>query len=313
MVSRTSMKGYAHVFALVWISNCQLVSVDCLDYDLTCRPLRNILFQRATCSAIGACASGYIRVPCNPAVGTITDFCVAKYEMKNNSGAKSEAAGLPWVSITQTNAITECSNLGANFHLITNAEWMTIARNIETTAANWSTGTVNNGAISSGHNDNTPANALAASTDDTQGCTGTGQVCSNVTWDAQRRTSTLSNGETIWDFAGNVWEWNDWQVTQANKAYSSADGVPLAALREWTAIDTFPNALMIPSTWQPTNSALSSANGIGQYYAGNTDPGASLRGGSWTNGASAGAFRLDLNNGPASSAATIGFRCVQSN
>ena len=185
----------------------------------------------------------------------------------------------PWVNISQTDAITECSSLGPNYHLITNPEWMTIARNIETTGSNWSSGTVNNGAISIGHSDNSPGNSLAAGTDN-DGCFGTGQVCDDVTWDSQRRTHTLSNGEVIWDFAGNVWEWNGWQVTLADKAYFSTDGGPQSAWREWTVIDTFPNSFMVPATWQAANAALDSANGIGQYFAGVADPAAVIRGGS---------------------------------
>ena len=30
--------------------------------------------------------------------------------------------------------------------------------------------------------------------------------CTNR-WHINRRTHTLSNGEVIWDMAGNVWEW----------------------------------------------------------------------------------------------------------
>ena len=121
------------------------------------------------------CPANYIPVPKNTIVGTTADFCVSKYEMKCNSdttGAActgspvSAAANQPWVNITQGNAKTACAGLGTQYHLITNAEWMTIARSIEATASNWSSGAVSSGAINRGHSDSTPAATLAASTDD---------------------------------------------------------------------------------------------------------------------------------------------------
>jgi hypothetical protein len=88
------------------------------------------------------------------------------------------------VNINHADAKTACAALGGQYHLITNAEWMTIARSIEATATNWSTGTINSGAINRGHTDGTPANTLAASTDD-DACNGTGQSC--ATFNDQRR------------------------------------------------------------------------------------------------------------------------------
>ena len=41
----------------------------------------------------------------------------------------------PWTYITQDDAIKACQNIGA--HLMTNAEWMAIARNIEKVDENW--------------------------------------------------------------------------------------------------------------------------------------------------------------------------------
>lgn len=41
----------------------------------------------------------------------------------------------------------------------------------------------------------------------------------------------------------------------------------------------------------------------------NTKPHAFLRGGNWNNGANAGAFALNLNNGPSNTNTNIGFRC----
>ena len=57
--------------------------------------------------------TGFIVVPGSSTYGT-EDFAVAKYEMKNVGGvATSQAADTPWVSISQTDSITECSALGS--------------------------------------------------------------------------------------------------------------------------------------------------------------------------------------------------------
>ena len=272
------------------------------------------------------CPAGYVKVPYNSAVGTNSDFCVAKFEMKCNSDVTglacsnnpiSQSANKPWVNITQANAIIACSSLGANYHLLTNAERMTVARNIESVAENWSSGTVNTGAINSGHNDSVPNNALEASTDD-KNCYFTGQGTSDVcsTWDSQIRTHQLSNGESIWDFAGNVIEIIDWYVTPANKAYYSTDTQPVAAWIEWSLIDTNIGLSdeMKPSTWQALNTTLDSTNGIGKYWAGtNTAGGVGTRGGNFAAGSSAGIYTIGLVFDQTASIATnAGFRCAYS-
>jgi len=267
---------------------CQIVSGACLQYDPSCNPaLGYIVFQaqEKSSSCSPACPSNYICVP-----------------------ATSQAANQPWVNINQTSAKIECTNLGMNYHLVTNSEWMTIARNIETTASNWSGAAINSGAISSGHNDNAPASSLAASADN-DGCSGTGQACSEVAWNSQRRTHTLSNGAVIWDIAGNVSELNDWQVSLASKAYFSTDGGPVVAFREFTVINTFP--LNDGQNYQATSTALNSTQGIGQYYSGMTDPGVAVRGGNSNSGVNAGVFSLNLANAPTDLTAAIGFRCAR--
>lgn len=151
------------------------------------------------------CPTGYVAVPFLSGY-TTENFCVAKYEMKNNSGAKSEPAGVPWASINRANSIAACSAIGPKYSLITIAQQETIARNINGMAMNWSNGTYE-GVSTGGHTDTVPFTALEASSDDAQACYGTGQTCSNTLWDSQRRIHFLSTGDVIWDFAGNVWEW----------------------------------------------------------------------------------------------------------
>ena len=155
------------------------------------------------------CPANFVGVP-SLTDYTTNSFCVMKYEAKNDGSgnAISQAGSTPWRSITRNGSITECTDLGAKYDLITNDEWQSIARNIEFVKSNWATGSVGNaGGLSTGHSDSSPAVYLAANGDDNNACHQTGQTCNSSTWDSQRRTHTLSNGEVVWDLAGNVAEW----------------------------------------------------------------------------------------------------------
>ena len=266
------------------------------------------------------CPTNFILVPANSAVGMSADFCVAKYEMKCaadalgtacSGAALSQSANRPWTNINQIVAKTTCSSLGAGYHLMTNPESMAISRNIEVTAANWSSGTVGTGSINAGHTDLTPNNSLAASTDNNP-CSGTGQTCSDLTWHSQRRTHVLSNGNVIWDFAGNVEDWIDWLLTQSQKAYLSTDLGPVGAWREWTQINSniTLGSVMEPKSWQATNATYNSAQAIGQYFGSLIDPAAAVRGGDWGSGAEAGIYALQFSAGPSTGNNFIGFRCT---
>lgn len=52
------------------------------------------------------------------------------------------AGKYPIADINQAEAIAACQSMGSGYHLITNNEWMTIARSIEANPTNWSSGTI---------------------------------------------------------------------------------------------------------------------------------------------------------------------------
>jgi prepilin-type N-terminal cleavage/methylation domain-containing protein len=295
-------------------------------------------------SANFSCPTGYIKVPGNSLYQT-KDFCVMKYEAKavdisnptvglltpntgfntiannttpttsaNGRAVASVASGYPIARISQITAAQYCKDAGAS--LISNAEWMTIARNIEGQLSNWTTGIAASTAIGiggfyRGHTDNSPATALEAGLD-IDGYTGTG----NSGFSIERRTHTLSNGEVIWDLSGNVWEWLSDTVLAANKPNHNITG-PMS-YQEWTVFNTIHNyGSFSYDLLRPSNSSWSSGKNMGTYYMGSIISGtyAFNRGGVWNVGSdapsNAGIFSLFLyaSSGD-SSRVSGGFRCV---
>ncbi|MDD5639744.1 MAG: prepilin-type N-terminal cleavage/methylation domain-containing protein [Candidatus Pacebacteria bacterium] len=231
-------------------------------------------------------------------------FCVMKYEAKEGSttcsGAKnnhcpiSTAAGTPWINISQTEAIATCAALGNGAHLITNTEWTLLARSAETTSSNWN-GTV----MYRGHSDNSPSNSLAS--DGVDSYYGTGNSSSSSP--EQRRTLTLANSQTIWDMAGNVFEWNSDTCNQTNW-YNSGEWI------EWnhSSLSDYEK-----NTAGPIGN-YTSVNGIGMYYGCTANGNAFPRGGYWDGGSSelyGGVFTISLNVSTTNVYSIIGFRCVK--
>jgi prepilin-type N-terminal cleavage/methylation domain-containing protein len=274
-----------------------------------------------------ACPTGFIAVPGSGTYGT-SDFCVMKYEAKaddNNDGIGdttqstgsntwpadtypisstrklvSTSAGYPVANISQTTAITAASSYTANCttgcHLITEAEWMTIAQNVLSVPSNWSGSTVGNGSISRG-NSNTSA-AMDGSTD----LTG-----------VNKRTLTLTNGEIVWDLSGNVWEWTSGVTNGTTAQQPGVAGNNYASWIEWPNITT-PGTLspnVFPSgTGISGASSWTSSNGVGQLLSNPAET--SLhgfpRGGSWSYGGDAGVLALSLSDSPSRTTTFVGFR-----
>ena len=244
----------------------------------------------------------------------------------NNRQVVSVASGYPIANIQQTESITRCSTVtlgDTSAHLITNNEWMTIARNIEAQDTNWSGGTVGSGYLFAGHNDNQPAKARIASTTDTgdyrcaytdsAGTTENPSSCPTYTLNGQSgtagnqvRVQTLSNSSVLWDIPGNVWEWTDNTINGADKPVGNP-----SAWVEWQTVTDF--GTLSSDLTRPSDSNYYDADyGVGQYYQGSASGGpyAFLRGGRWANNASTGAFALFLSFLPAAQHGDFGLRCA---
>ena len=280
------------------------------------------------------------------------DFCVMKYQAKvatsNNGGQsawepvydgnkaftmanywpQSRADSTPWVNISRDDAADRCKALneahglcsGAScytsfdnsiwgYRLISNTHWQVMARNLENTGANWTTGTVNSGFLWRGHSDDTLGTSPAVGTQ-------------------ELRTRSLSNGITVWDFGGNVWQWvldnncNGKGVASTTPSCTSDMGVGGNS----AALNATPVNIGIRAAntlWEYTNGSItasdlllfsSSGNYTSLNYAGKvmgSTNGAVQRGGDWSQTLeSNGLFAAGLNRAPSYTATFVGFRCA---
>lgn len=285
-------------------------------------------------SAEKKCPDGYIKV---------SDFCVMKYDAKctnpdpkciksegvyknntpgcacqGNYKVVSTATGAPITFIpeddgTQVSAKVYCKNAGA--HLVINSEWMTIANDVASVPSNWcdKDGTdCGNPAgtpgkiLANGHNDSSPSRALEAGSDN--------DPTFGTQPNPQKRTLTLANGEVIWDFAGNVWQWIDAAVERKNEPRTQVPGFGNA---RWTWTE-FPN-MPYDANYMPVNPEWTSAQGVGRVFhfnsIGDTDTTlyTFIRGGNWRHGADSGVFTMHMQPVPGKTGIDdVGFRCVTS-
>ncbi|MCX6740905.1 MAG: hypothetical protein NTY61_00705, partial [Candidatus Parcubacteria bacterium] len=245
----------------------------------------------------------------------------------------SSPEGSPIAGITNTQALTACPT---GYHLITNDEWMAVVRDAEQVASNWSNNSVGSGCLFRGNN-------------------GTADTCGYNGADPEKGSGrnakamlTLSNNQTIWDIAGNVWEHvkntgttgNDTLISLQDNPEATSDGsTPITdagfnwsdfatggGLARWTILtqasyygdldndgdsDDDDKAFL-----RPSNDSWSAAQGMGRLYhysnsSTATDSYVFVRGGDWASGASTGAFALALDWAVGNSRDIIGFRCAR--
>lgn len=141
----------------------------------------------------------------------------------------SFAEKTPWNGLNEIDSAKACEGRGPGFHLISNHEWMAIARDLENVGANWSGGRVGSGCLfrgnsSSGHtvsaisgvNDCGYASASLIPVDNRYHYY-TGIIGVPDSGHDRNPTAklTLSNGEQIFDFSGNQDEYVDFDMTLA--------------------------------------------------------------------------------------------------
>lgn len=294
-------------------SSGSLANLSKIDVTLSYNRPTTTLSYSAWSYAPDVCGAGWILVPGDSRFDT-PNFCVMKYDAKNVNGqAISQAAGTPWVNINQNDAVAVSAAACPTCHLISESEWMTIAANVLNVPSNWSGGTVGSGYIYRGHSDSSPANSLAASTDDTNGYYGTGNSASSGT--DQRRTLNLSNGEVIWDLAGNVYEWTNY-VMPGNQQ-PGLSGESSYAYKEWNNASIIWNGFPYASRASNITQAAgwTSANGIGELYSNAAETGTHgfMRGSAWYSGTGgSGVLNLIINDPITYTGTSVGFRVAKS-
>lgn len=260
----------------------------------------------------------WVRISVNAGGMGLSEFQVMKYEAKAmlNDESASSTSGTdaapdthkpvstkdhqPWRNISATDAAAESESLGSGYHLISNPEWMAIARDIESTPTNWTGTSVGSGCLFRG-NSGEPTTGDGTSVTDSCGYNAATDPEEGSGRDT-RAKHLLSNGSEIFDISGNVAEWTDWdegtvgfQTGPTSCSHAELNSVACGTLAD--------------SDYNTSNGGYTNSDGAGYFYGGSG--GAAHRGGNFNyNYSHAGVFSLDLNFLPSIKSMWIGFRCV---
>ncbi|MCT4643071.1 MAG: SUMF1/EgtB/PvdO family nonheme iron enzyme [Bacteriovoracaceae bacterium] len=258
----------------------------------------------------------WIQIPANAGGMGLTSFYVMKYEAKamlndessvNSTGTTASPSthkpvslkdNQPWRNISANEAAAECESLGNGYHLISNPEWMAIARDIETQAANWTGGSVGSGCLYRGNSGET---TTGDGTNVTDSCGYDGANPEAGSNRDLRAKHTLSSGDTIFDISGNIDEMVDWD--------KDTIGFQLGPTGCFGGeLSSSPCGSLVDADYNTQNGGYNRTNGVGWFNGG--FGGAAWRGGSWQSVNYAGAFSLSFSGSAIGSGQWTGFRCV---
>jgi len=219
----------------------------------------------------------------------------------------------PIVWLNQYNAIEACKSIWAWYHLITNNEWMTIARNIEKQSSNWSWWIIW-----------TTLNRWQSNANRVDWSTWAMTATMWEYWSPNngfinKRTHNLSNWQIIWDLAGNVWEhvnkantldWNNYSIWTNWIDFMSPKiaGNNICNQTDWLYEWSFCVNKAIILYW-PSNNTYTTTNWVWRVWEYN---GTIFLRGSWRiSGTNSGIFTLDLNWSNVTLNNAGGFRCAK--
>ena len=228
-------------------------------------------------------------------------FFVMKYQAAQNSTdnnlpVSNGDAGWNLISFNDDSAqsgpssYTACENLddetsSFDVHLMTNREWMTVARQVAQRSDNWVDGDIGGSGDSKGlyqgNHDSLRDLDRAVDLSFRPNAAGEGE-------DGEvERTHNLSSGDQVWDLSGDIYQWVD----------AEEDGTALSN----------PNSSKIYEK-AAENSTVSNGAGLGDSTGTFDDGRAVIRGGNYNVGDDAGVFYADSDFRD-SSTAIYGFRC----
>lgn len=201
----------------------------------------------------------------------------------------------PWRSIQALDSATKCESIGTNYRLISNAEWMAIARDVENVASNWSGGSVGSGCLNQG-------NTNAVVSPPSCGYDGPDYSDSGTSRNAFA-IHTLSSGDTIYDLAGNAEEFVDWDENTSGFQIG-----PTACSENFTELPSMSCGSLLDSDYNSSNGSYTSTQGMGTLSA--NANGGITRGGFGLNASTYGIYSAYFGYSVGMSNSTIGFRCV---
>jgi len=236
---------------------------------------------RAKVAATVKASSVFITVPevTLPSGKVVPSFQVAQYIASRGLAGipQSVADAMPWVEINYDEARKACAVAG--YDLLAETRALAIAYDISQQDINWTGGKVGEGKIFQGiHKENvSEAQEGTYESDDAE----------------ERRWHQLSNGERIYDFAGNCYTWVFDDIQGDDK------GLTTTIKADSPSLTTAPYPSQEKGMgWRPDGER-------------NWSGGALVRGGCWCSGSRAGVFGLG-GGGPDRRGVSIGFRCTKS-